>query len=155
MAERREGVCRRGFLHDAGATVLVGSVARRIGLAGPELKSERKVRIGVVGGGFGAHFQWHLHLNCIVEAMSDLIPGRRRRLQNIYRCAKAYESLEKLVLEPKVEAVAVFTGAPDHARYVLECMDKGKHVISAVPACLTLEEAAALKGMKEKTGRST
>ena len=34
--------------------------------------SDKKIRIGVVGGGFGASFFWHQHPNCIVEAVSDL-----------------------------------------------------------------------------------
>ncbi|MBN2294471.1 MAG: Gfo/Idh/MocA family oxidoreductase, partial [Pirellulales bacterium] len=69
-----------------------------------------------------------------------------------YKCDKAYESLEKLILDPKIDAVAVFSGAPDHARHMIDCMKHGKHVVSAVPACLTLEEAASMKQIKEKTG---
>ncbi len=117
-----------------------------------EQTSGKKVRIGVVGGGFGSAFHWHEHPNCIVEAVSDLIPGRRDHLMKTYNCSKSYESLEKLVLDPKVDAVAVFTGAPDHARHVILCMEHGKHVISACPACITLEEAARMKETKERTG---
>jgi len=143
MAKTQREMPRRDFLGLAGLALAA---------AAKPLDPARKVRIGVVGGGFGASFQWHLDPNCIVEAVSDLIPARRRRLQQVYKCEKAYESLEKLVLDPKVEAVAVFTGAPDHARHVVECMKHGKHVISAVPACVTIEEAHQLKEIKEKTG---
>jgi len=141
---------RRDFLAAYGAGALVSSLAASLPAA--ELKSDRKIRVGVVGGGFGASFQWHLDPHCIVEAVSDLRPERRSRLQKVYRCEKPYESLEKLVLDPRVEAVAVFTEAPNHARHVLECFRHGKHVISAVPACCSLEEAAAMKEAKEKTG---
>jgi len=153
MSDRTNDLSRRDFLSAVGAAALIGAAGGAAqALAAPKLESDRKVRIGVVGGGFGASFQWHLDPNCTVEAVSDLIRGRRERLQKVYQCEKAYESLEKLVLDPKIEAVAVFTGAPDHARHVIACMKHGKHVISAVPACLTLEEAQALKEMKEKTG---
>ncbi len=141
---------RREFLDVARAAALIGSLAASLPAA--ELKSDRKLRVGVVGGGFGASFQWHLDPNCVVEAVSDLRPDRRSRLQKIYKCEKPYESLEKLVLDPRVEAVAVFTEAPNHARHVLECFRHGKHVISAVPACCSLDEAAAMKEAKEKTG---
>lgn len=117
-----------------------------------EPSSDRKIRIGVVGGGFGLAWHWHEHPNCIVEAVSDLIPERRKRLMGKYSCEKPYESLEKLILDPKIDAVAVFTGAPDHARHVVLCMEHGKHVISACPACLTLEEASRMKEVKERTG---
>jgi predicted dehydrogenase len=32
------------------------------------------------------------------------------------------------------------------------CVERGLHVISAVPACISLEEAAELRAVKEKTG---
>jgi len=89
----------------------------------------KKIRIGVVGGGFGCSFQWHEHPDCIVEAVS-------------YNCAKTYPSLETLVQDKHIDAVAVFTDGPLHVQHVKTCMKHGKHVISAVPACwATMEQA--------------
>ncbi len=149
--EQEERVLRREFLRATAATVAVGSLVAAVPAA-TQMSFRRKIRLGVVGGDFGVAFQWHLEPNCEVLAVSDLITGRRQALQRVYKCNKAYASLEQLVLDPKIEAVAVFTGAPDHARHVIECMKHGKHVISAVPACVTLEEAHALKEIKERTG---
>ena len=151
MPDDRTDSTRRGFIAASGAAALAGSLAQSLPAAEP--KGDRKIRIGVVGGGFGASFQWHLDPNCTVEAVSDLRADRRSRLQKVYTCAKPYESLERLVLDPEVDAVAVFTEAPNHARHVLECFKHGKHVISAVPACCSLEEAQQMKEAKEKTGR--
>ena len=122
----------------ASGIVLAGASPNALA-AGPawQQTSDKKMRIGVVGGGFGLSFHWHEHPNCIVEAVSDLIPERRERLQGKYKCDKAYESLEKLILDPAIDAVAVFTEAPNHARHVIDCMEHGKHVISAVPAWKT------------------
>lgn len=153
-----EPFSRRTFLRAAaGAVGMTAALAEAASL--PALMppvwaqtSDRKIRIGVVGGRFGLSFHWHEHPNCTVAAVSDLIPDRCKALQQRYQCAKAYPSLEKLVLDPAIEAVAVFTGAPDHAKHVALCMEHGKHVISAVPACLTLDEAAAMKAKKEQTG---
>ena len=149
-----QDVSRRNFLKAAGAAAVVSSVSlsQAAPPAAAQLESDRKVRIGVVGGGFGSAFQWHLDPNCVVEAVSDLRPDRCQHLQNVYGCDKAYESLEKLVLDPEIEAVAVFTGAPDHVRHVVEVMSHDKHCISAVPAALTLEECQLLKATKERTG---
>ncbi len=115
-------------------------------------KSSKKVRIGVVGGGFGAAFHWHRHPNCIVEAVSDLREDRRKHLQNVYKCDKAYNSLEELIKDKNVDAVAVFTGAPDHVKHCVACMKAGKHVISAVPACISIEQAEELLETQQKTG---
>ena len=51
-----------------------------------------------------------------------------------------------------IDAVAIFTEAPNHEKHVRMSMQRGWHVISAVPACLTLEEAERLKQIKEQTG---
>ena len=67
-----------------------------------EQTSERKIRVGIVGGGFGAGFFWNQHPNCIVEAVSDLQEERKRTLMEVYKCAKSYDSLEKLVLDKKM-----------------------------------------------------
>lgn len=105
----------------------------------------KKVRIGIVGGGFGCDFHWHEHPDCVVQAVSDLRPERREQLMKAYRCALAYPSLEELVKDPSIDAVAVFTDGPLHVRHVVECMRHGKHVISAVPAVWgSLEEAELL-----------
>ncbi len=123
MNKDRTGVTRRGFLNVTSSTALAASLGLSAGASAGE--PAKKVRMGIVGGGFGAAFQWHLDPNCVVEAVSDLRPDRRSHLQRVYSCEKAYESLEKLVLDPNIDAVAVFTGAPDHARHVVPWMGPG------------------------------
>ena len=154
-------MARRSFLEKmgmgvvaAGATNALAQLALAADAPTAEWKqtSDRKIRIGVVGGGFGCGFQWHNHPNCIVEAVSDLQPDRCKRLMEVYRCEKSYESLEKLILDPNIDAVAVFTDAPSHGRHCVDVMNHGKHCVCAVPAAWTLEDIAKLKETKEKTG---
>jgi len=117
-----------------------------------EQKSDKKIRLGIVGGGFGADFFWHQHPNCIVEAVSDLQAERKSTLMEVYNCDKSYESLEKLILDDKIDAVAVFTDAPSHGRHIVEVLKHGKHCITAVPLSMTLEDIRLVKEWKEKTG---
>jgi predicted dehydrogenase len=113
----------------------------------------KKIRLGVVGGRFGATFQWHEHPDCVVAAVSDLRPERRDALMQTYRCERSYESLEKLVLATDLDAVAVFTDAPLHVQHVAEAMKNGKHVISAVPAAWgTLDQCSQLADVVRSTG---
>ena len=140
---------RREFLV---ACVAVSSCASaNVGRPAPQ--SDRRIRIGVVGGGFGASFLWHEHPNCVVTAVSDLRADRRDILRDRFRCNNVYLSLEEMLRRARdLDAVAVFTGAPDHYRHVEMCMNRGLHVISAVPAVMTREEANKLKHLKESTG---
>ena len=145
---------RRDFLGQTGlsAATLASAISVSAGRAAPT-DSTKKIRIGVVGGGFGTSFYWHEHPNCIVAAVTDLRDDRRRRLRDTYRCDTFYPSLgEMLDKQRDLDAVAVFSGAPDHYRHVETCMKRGLHVISAVPAVMSLEEADKLRSLKQETG---
>jgi predicted dehydrogenase len=147
-------VSRRRFIEFSGATALLatGGILTQAGRAWPA-ESTKKIRMAVVGGGFGAGFWWHEHPNCVVTGVTDLRENRRKVLRDRYRCDAVYDSLEIMVKEAgDVDAVAIFSGAPDHAKHVKMCMERGWHVVSAVPACISLEQAAAIKEVKEKTG---
>jgi predicted dehydrogenase len=150
----RNALTRRQFVQRAGqAAMATAAVSTMASKAYNQPASDRKMRIGVVGGGFGAVFYWHTHPNSVVHAVSDLDPSRRDHLMRRYRCARSYESLEKMLHDPEIEAIAIFTGAPDHARHAIQAMEAGKHVIVAVPAAQTLEDCQRLREVKERTGR--
>lgn len=142
---------RRKFISMAGIGATALTVSPRFALAG-EQTSDRKIRLGIIGGGFGADFYFHEHPNCIVEAVSDLRQDRRERLMQVYKCAKSYESLEKLLLDPKIEAVFIATPVPDHARHVIDSLKAGKHVLCTVPVAMTLDECAAILETVKSTG---
>ncbi len=142
---------RRSFLRKTGLGISALGILPGVNLA-EEQSSERKIRIGIVGGRFGAGFQFHEHPNCIVEAVSDLIPARREGLMKVYGCSKSYESLEKLLKDPKIEAVFIATPAPDHVNHVVATLKAGKHVLCAVPAALTIEECYRLRDAVKSSG---
>ena len=139
---------RRALLK-SGAAAALAAIARPAFAANT---APKKIRIGIVGGRFGLGFQFHEHPDCIVEAVSDLRPERRDRLQKTYKCNKAYDSLEELVKDPTIEAVFLATPMPDHVRHVLLCLAMGKHVLCAVPAAMTLDECRRLIDAVKKTG---
>lgn len=142
---------RRDFLRSA--SVAAASVAASSPFTrASEPASDRRVRVGIVGGRFGATFQFHEHPNCTVVAVADLRPDRRARLQKTYACPTAYESLDALLRDPAVEAVFLATPAPDHAQHVEQTLRAGKHVLCAVPAAMTLEECATLIATVKSTG---
>jgi len=154
---------RRDFIRRSGAALIGAALAPGVTLgrgathAPPSARtaagaSAKKIRIGVVGGGFGCGFYWHEHPDCVVQAVSDLRPDRRELLMKTYRCGKSYESLEKLILDRDIDAVGVFTGAPDHVRHCTAVLQAGKHVLSAVPAGMSIAECEELVDTVKKTG---
>lgn len=142
---------RRSFLETSSAIALGSALAS--GVSYSQSDAGRKIRIGVVGGGFGCSFQWHEHPGCVVAAVSDLRPERRQRLMDTYKCSKSYNSLEELVLDKDIDAVAVFTDGPLHVQHTVEAMKHGIHVISAVPAAYgSIEQAELLLETVKKYG---
>ena len=136
---------RRLFLK-AGAAVLPS----RFAFATP---SDKKVRIGIVGGGFGSDFHFHEHPNCVVAAVSDLRPDRRNHLMQVYRYSQSYDSLEKLLLDKSIDAVFCATPAPLHLDHVSKTLQAGKHVMSAVPAVVgTLDDCRKLLEVVKASG---
>lgn len=144
---------RRRLLREAGRAALVLSVGASgsagKGIAAPKAK---KLRIAVVGGGFGASFYWHEHPECEVTAVSDLRDDRQKLLADRYRCTNVYGEFHPMLKDPKVDAVAIFTPAPDHVKHCVDVLNAGKHVVCAVPAAMTLEECQQLLDAVKRSG---
>jgi predicted dehydrogenase len=147
---------RRAFLGATGATFLAAQAMRSPApaLAGEATGKDVKVRLAVVGGGFGASHHWHEHPDCAVTAVTDLVEDRRARLVRQYGCKNVFPSLEVMLEKAadQFDAVAIFTDAPSHAKHAILCMEAGKHVVSACPAALTLEDCGRIREAKERTG---
>jgi predicted dehydrogenase len=127
---------------------LIGALAA----AGAGRAARRPVRIGIVGGRFGASFQWHLHPDCQVAAVCDIADARLKALTTVYRCDSAYKEYSEMLRHPGLDAVGIFTPAPLHVSMAVDAMKAGKHVISAVPAGMNTEELELLLETVKRTG---
>lgn len=154
-------VSRRGFLAGS-AVAAVGAVAGRSDTAKAAIEpsavmpgphpAAKPIRMGVVGGGFGVAFPWHEHPDVVVAGVSDLQTDRRNNMMKVFKCQTAYESLEKLIQAKDIDAVAVWTPAPDHAQHVLAVLNSGKHAICAVPMGMDREECEKILETVKRTG---
>ncbi|MFN0167212.1 MAG: Gfo/Idh/MocA family protein [Bryobacteraceae bacterium] len=140
-------ISRRLLLQGIG--VSTGAMAQNA-TPGPRAGT-KQVRMGVVGGGFGSSFQWHLDPDSRVTAVCDINQVRLQRLSEVYRCQTTFKNYREMLKHPELDAVAVFTPAPLHAWMAVEAMSAGKHVISAVPAGLSEEELAWILETVKKT----
>lgn len=131
------------------ASNLAATTLRHQSMSGEQT---RRIRMGVVGGDFGAAFSWHEHPNSQVVAIAELEEDRRASLRETYGCDSAYATLEDLLKDRNVEAVAIFTPAPLHAAHAIQALKAGKHVFCAVPAAFSLEECHSLLETVKSTG---
>ena len=160
--QKKKCLSRRKFLEGMGTSAVVLVAGRSMQAStkpvgssavtpGP-MASEKRVNIGVVGGGFGSHFKWHLDPNCKVVAVCDLREDRLKVLTGAYGPATTYKSFREFLKHPQMDAVAVFTPAPLHVWMATEVMKTGKHVISAVPAGMSVAELEQLLDCVKTTG---
>jgi predicted dehydrogenase len=104
--------------------------------------------IGVVGAGqfapsFIALFQAHPDVSSV--SVTDVIAERTAEKAARFNLPVTYESFEQM-LESDVDAVAIFTQRWLHGPMVLKALQAGKHVYSAVPMGMTVEEIEAIVG---------
>jgi len=149
-------VGRRTFVAAGGrAAAVLGAmgVSAYAGAARCET-SAPPIRLGVVGGNFGAQFFFHEHPGCRVVAVTDLLADRRAGLQRAYRCETSYASYEQMLerATDELDAVALFTPAPDHVNHVAMAAARGLDVLCACPAATTLDDCHRLKEIVESSG---
>lgn len=116
------------------------------------MMSSRKIDIGIVGANFGSGFQFHLHPNSVVRAVCDMRPEGRRQLQDVYQSDLAYHSLDDLLKDKTIDAVFIATPPHLHADHVIKALKAGKHVLSAVPLALTVEDCGKVLSVVKETG---
>lgn len=143
-------VSRRYFVGALGAANMAAAAQAQ---SSGRPAAKKPVRIGVVGGGFGSSFQWHLHPDSKVEAVCDICPERLQRLSEVYRCGNTFNNYSRMLKDAQLDAVAVFTPAPLHVAMATQAMKLGKHVISAVPAGLSVHELERLLETVKATGQ--
>ena len=102
------------------------------------------VRFGVIGLSRGQRFVNICNAvgGALVTALHDIDLPRAEHLAAAID-ARAYGDWEEFLASP-IDAVVVASPLQLHAPMAVAALEAGKHVLSEVPACLTLDEARAL-----------
>lgn len=112
-------------------------------------------KIGVIGAGdFGPHFVPLFAAHPAVDevVVADLIRERAEKAAADSGLSRVMGSLDE-VLESDVDAVALFTQRWTHAPMAVKALKAGKHVYSAVPAAVKIDELHELVDTVKETGR--
>ncbi len=114
----------------------------------------KKIKIGITGAGsFAQSFipLFKAHPNVTSVALAEVLPERRHDVAAEFQIEETYESHEALC-SSDVDAVAIITQRHMHGPQAVEALNKGKHVYSAVPAAITVEEIEELVSTVAATG---
>ncbi len=110
--------------------------------------------LGIVGAGqfagqFAKLFKAHPLISTV--QITDLLPERAAELNATYGLDGTFDSFEDL-LASDVTAVAIFTQRWTHAPLVIQALEAGKHVYSAVPMAISVEEIEQIIAKVAETG---
>lgn len=79
-----------------------------------------------------------------VAAIADSSPTARAAAERDYSGAKVFDDYAKMLDSGRVNAVLIETPPSTHARFAIEALQRGIHVLSDVPAVHEIAEADAL-----------
>ena len=110
------------------------------------------ITIGVIGAGefsekFIPLFQAHPDVDEV--RLADLIPERSTEMAARLGISTIYGSSEELFASD-VDAVAIFTQRWTHGPLVIQALDAGKHVYSAVPMASSVDEIEAKMCIRDR-----
>src|SRR5262245_15170120 len=119
------------------------------------MASTKKVRVAIVGLGFGAEFIpiFQAHPNAEMAAIC------RRSKKDLDECGdkfgikSRYTDYSDLLKDPTVDAVHINSPIGDHAPQSIAALKAGKHVASTVPAATTVDECRQIVEAQRKSGK--
>jgi len=115
----------------------------------------KRIRLAVVGGRRGAHFNQALEAlaeRTELVAVCDVREEMLANWQKIYPGVRTFNDYNRLLEDPDVDAVFLATPLFIHAEQAVEALRAGKHVLSEVIASHTIEDSWKLIEAVEETG---
>ena len=116
--------------------------------------AERKVKVAIVGLGFGAEFIpiYQKHPNAEMYAVCRRNRAELNKIGDAAGVAKRYDKYEDVLADPQVDFVHINSPIPDHARMSIAALKAGKHVMSTVPMATTIDECRQICDLVKQTG---
>ena len=116
-----------------------------------------KVRVAIIGLGFGAEFIpiYQAHPDAEMYAIC------RRNRAELDKAGeqfgippeRRYTSFEDLIRDPGVDAVHINSPIPDHAAQSLAALEAGKHVACTVPMATSIEDCRRIVELQRRVGK--
>ena len=115
----------------------------------------QKVRVAIVGLGFGAEFIpiYQSHPNAELYAVCRRDKGELDKCADKYKIPKRFTSFEEMLKDPNVDAVHINSPIPDHGPQSIAALKAGKHVACTVPMATTKEQIQEIVELQRKVGK--
>ena len=123
-----------------------------------QVRSERKLRIGIIGTGGISHSHMRAYLaqpDVEIVAGVDLIPGKARAALDEHGLteAKDFVDFREMIDTMDLDAVSVCTYNCTHKECAVYALEHGLHVLLEKPLSVTLEEGIEICRAEKKAGK--
>lgn len=120
-------------------------------------KDSKRLGIGVLGAGQiaqAAHFESCTKArNADLTAICDVADDLRERMAIIHGVETTYSDYDKMLADPRIDAVIIATSDAFHVPASLRALAAGKHVLCEKPIGVTIEETETLKEAVVRSGK--
>ncbi len=113
------------------------------------------LKVGIVGLGRGTSFinVFSRHPMCQIAAVCDAKLGLADRVARERNIPAAYEDFDRFI-DHDLDIVVVATPPAHHVKQSIAALERGRHVLSEVPAVASLEECPVLvEAVKKSSGK--
>jgi predicted dehydrogenase len=119
------------------------------------MASDQKIRVAIVGLGFGAEFIpiYQNHPHAEMYAICRRTPSALHKAGDKFGIKVRYTDYNDLLKDPNVDAVHINSPIPDHAPQSLAALKAGKHVACTVPMGTSVEECRQLVEAQRQSGK--
>ncbi|MGA2613934.1 MAG: Gfo/Idh/MocA family oxidoreductase [Spirochaetia bacterium] len=119
------------------------------------MASGKKVRVAVVGLGFGAEFvplyQKHPDAECYAICQRD--KARMDTVGDMFKVERRYTRFEDVLADAEVDAIHIVTPIAAHGPMTIAALHAGKHACSTVPMATTVSDCLKITEARKKAGK--
>jgi len=115
---------------------------------------DKKVRVAIVGLGFGAEFIpiYQAHPNAELVAVCQRNEQKMNQIADAFKIRGRYTDYAKLLKDKTVDVVHINSPIPDHAWMSIDALKAGKHVMCTVPMATSVADCRKIVDLVNKTG---
>ncbi len=119
------------------------------------MASNKKIRVAIVGLGFGAEFIpiYQAHPNAEMYAVCRRNKTELDKCGDRFGIKARYSNFNALLKDPNIDAVHINSPIPDHAPQSIAALKAGKHVACTVPMATNTDECRQIVELQRQTGK--
>jgi predicted dehydrogenase len=115
-----------------------------------------KLRVAVVGLGFGAEFVpiYKDHPDVETVVICDVDYARLKNTGDRFNIKHRYTSFDEILQLEDIDAIHLVSGIPDHAAQTIGVLNSGKHCACTVPMATTIDDIRSIILAQQNSGKN-